>query len=226
MHRALAPENFLLGNDGRVYLHGLGDGAIAASDVLLRVDLAEALCTLALLSDPKRAIDAGRAVLGDAAMARALPALQPFAFSRATRAALRGQRQLVSTLRRELGATLPQIEAEKVEIERLKPRRLLTVAAGTLAAYLLLNQLAQVDLVALFRTADGRWMVAGLGLSVITYMAATAVMIGVVPERLNVWKTFQAQWAASFATLLAPPTVGSMAINIRYLTQQIGRAHV
>ena len=51
----------------------------------LRIDLAEALCTLALLSDPKRAIDAGRVVIGDAALARALPALQPFALSRATR---------------------------------------------------------------------------------------------------------------------------------------------
>lgn len=220
VHRALSPENFLLGDDGRVYLHGLADGAIAASDVLLRIDLAEALCTLALLSDPKRAIDAGRVVIGDAALARALPALQPFALSRTTRRALRQRKDLLSSLRRELGATLPQVESEQVEIERLKPRMLLTIAAGTLGAYLLLNQLAKVDLGELLRTADVRWMAAGLGMSTLTYIAAAAVMIGVVPERLNAWKTFLAQWAASFATLVAPPTLGSMAVNGRFLTRQ------
>lgn len=224
VHRTLTPENFLLGDDSQVYLHGLSDGAIAASDVLLRVDVAEALCTLALLTDPLRAIRAGRAVLGDTALARALPALQTFALSSATRRALRQHKDLLGNLRRELTANLPEVETQQVEIERIKPRRVATGVLGTIGAYLLLNQLAQVDLLTLFRTADTRWMAIGLGLSVLTYVAATAVMIGVVPERLSLWKTFQVQWAASFATLVAPPTVGSMAVNGRFLSRQNLRA--
>jgi uncharacterized protein (TIRG00374 family) len=60
----------------------------------------------------------------------------------------------------------------------------------------------------------------GLALSALTYVAATLALSGVVPERLSFWKTFQAQWAASFATLVAPPTLGSVAINVRYLSKQ------
>ncbi|MSY53614.1 MAG: hypothetical protein F2705_04080, partial [Actinobacteria bacterium] len=72
-HRALIATNFLQANDGRVYVRGLEDGTVAASDVLLRIDLAEALVTLSLAADPARAIQAGRVVLGDVGLARALP---------------------------------------------------------------------------------------------------------------------------------------------------------
>jgi uncharacterized protein (TIRG00374 family) len=219
-HRALTADNLVLGPDGKVYLWDMSDGAIASSDVLLRVDLAETLCTLAMCADAKRSIQAGRQVLGDEALARALPALQAFALSPATRRALRSHRDILPSLRRELTATLPDVEAHQVEIQRIQPRHFLTGVLGTIGAYLLLNQVAKVNLVELIRTADTRWMAVGLGLSALTYVAATAVMVGVVPERLNLWRTFQAQWAASFATLVAPPTVGSMAVNGRFLTRQ------
>ena len=219
-HRALTADNLMLGQDGRVYVQGMEEGVIAASDVLLRIDLAEALCTMAMLSSPQRAIEAGRVVLGDAGIARALPALQPVALSSATRSLVREHKDLLSTLRHELVALLPEGEEEQVDIERIKPKTLLTIAAGTLAGYLLLTQLASVDLVHLFSSANPTWMLVGIGASVGTYVAATVALIGVVPERLNFWKTFQAQWAASFATLVAPPTLGSVAINVRYLSRQ------
>lgn len=219
-HRALTAKNFLLGQDGRVYIQGLEDGVIAASDVLLRIDLAEALCTLSTLASPERAIAAGRVVLGDAGVARALPALQPVALSTETRLAIKAQKQLLPTLRSLLSEAIPETDVEQVEIERLKPRMLFTIAAGTLAGYLLLSQLAQVNIVNLFKTADLKWILLGLAFSILTYVSATLNLLGVVPERLNFWKTFKAQWAASFATLVAPPTLGSVAINIRFLAKQ------
>ena len=220
VHRALTAHNFTLGDDGRVYVHGLHDGAIAASDVMLRIDLAEALCTLSMLADVKRAVEAGRIVLGDAALARALPALQPFALSTVTRRALRKHDDLLSTLRSELITLLPTGEQEQVEIERIKPRTLVTIAAGTIAAYLLLTQFAQINIIDLFTKAHPLWVLIGLGLSCLTYVAATMVLGGIIPERISSWKLFQAQWAASFATLVAPPTLGSVAINVRFLTKQ------
>ena len=219
-HRALTANNLLLGQDGRVYIQGLEEGVIAASDVLLRIDLAEALCTLAMLSSPERAIAAGRVVLGDAGLARALPALQPVALSTTTRAIVKEDKQLLPTLRTLLTDSIPTTDVEQIEIERIKPRTLVTIAAGTLAGYLLLTQLAQVNIIDLFKTADIRWMLIGLLFSSMTYVSATLNLMGVVPERLNFWKTFKAQWAASFATLVAPPTLGSVAINIRYLARQ------
>ena len=219
-HRSLISENFLQANDGKVYIQGLEDGTIAASEVLLRIDLAEALVTLSIESDPVRAIQAGRVVLGDAGLARALPALQPVALSPHTRAQLKENRDLLTTLRATILHNMPETDAEEIEIERVKPRTLIAIFAGTIAAYLLLTQLGRVNFSEVFNTADTSWLLIGLALSALTYVAATLALSGVVPERLSFWKTFQAQWAASFATLVAPPTLGSVAINVRYLSKQ------
>ena len=219
-HRSLTEEHLLLGTNGKVYLIGLEDGAIAASDVLLRIDLAEMFCTLALLSSAERAMAAGRMVLGDAYLARALPALQLVAFSTETRNALKGNHELLAQIREQLISLFPEAESEQIEIERIKPRTLLTIAGGTIAGYLLLTQLAQVNLNHLIAQANPIWLLVGLGFSVATYFAATLSLTGVTPERLSFWKTFQAQWAASFATLVAPPTLGSVAVNVRFLTKQ------
>jgi len=219
-HRALIAENFLQANDGKVYIQGLEEGTIAASDVLLRIDLAEALVTLSLSADPVRAIQAGRVVLGDSGLARALPALQPVALSPHTRSRLKENRDLLTTLRSTILGNLPETASEVIEIERVKPRTLLTIFAGTIAAYLLLTQLGQVNFSEVFQVADISWMLIGLAFSALTYLGATLALSGVVPEKLSFWKTFQAQWAASFATLVAPPTLGSVAINVRYLSKQ------
>jgi glycosyltransferase 2 family protein len=219
-HRSLVAENFLQANNGKVYIQGLEDGTVAASDVLLRIDLAEALVTLSLSADPIRAIQAARVVLGDVGLARALPALQPVALSPHTRALLKNDRELLTTLRATILQNLPESDVEQIEIERVKPRTLITIFAGTIAAYVLLTQLGRVNFIDVFRTADTSWLALGLGFSILTYVAATMALSGVVPERLSFWKTFQAQWAASFATLVAPPTLGSVAINVRYLSKQ------
>lgn len=219
-HRSLVAENFLQANNGKVYIQGLEDGTVAASDVLLRIDLAEALVTLSLSADPIRAIQAARVVLGDVGLARALPALQPVALSPHTRALLKNDRELLTTLRATILQNMPESDVEQIEIERVKPRTLITIFAGTIAAYVLLTQLGRVNFIDVFRTADTSWLALGLGFSILTYVAATMALSGVVPERLSFWKTFQAQWAASFATLVAPPTLGSVAINVRYLSKQ------
>ena len=52
-----------------------------------------------------------------------------------------------------------------------------------------------------------------LVLSALTYIAAAMALEGFVPERLHFLRTFQAQLAASFATLISPPTLGAVAVN-------------
>ena len=220
-HRTLTANNFIRGNDGRVHIVGLEEGAVAASDVLLRIDLAEALCTFALLAGTDRAIAAARVVLGDAGLVRALPALQPVALSTKTRHLAKENKDLLSQLRASVLTLIPEgTGVEQVEIERIKPRTLITIAAGTIAGYILITQLGRVDVVKLLRDSNPGWMLLGLGFSVATYAASAMTLIGVVPERLSFWKTFLTQWAASFATLVTPPTLGSVTINVRFLTKQ------
>jgi uncharacterized protein (TIRG00374 family) len=221
-HRTLTAQNFLQATDGKVYIQGIEDGAIAASDVMLRIDLAEALVTLSLAADPIRALQAGKVILGSAALRRALPALQLVALGATTRALLKENRELLATLRTAILADLPEAaeEIEQIDIERIKPRTLFTIVAGSVAAYLLLTQLGKVNLGEIFRDANTTWVLIGLGFSVLTYVSATLALSSVVPERISFWKTFQAQFAVSFAILVTPAPLGAVAINVRYLSKQ------
>jgi uncharacterized membrane protein YbhN (UPF0104 family) len=91
------------------------------------------------------------------------------------------------------------------------------IVVGTIAGYVLLTQLAQVDLIGLFRTADWRAVAIGFLLTVLTFVAAAWSLSGFVPERIPLHRTVIAQLAGSFATLVSPPTIGSIAINVRFL---------
>ena len=66
-------------------------------------------------------------------------------------------------------------------------------------------------------TADWVWLIPVLLASIVTYLGATAGMIGSVPNPLRFMPTLVAQVASSFAGTLAPASVGSMALNVRYL---------
>jgi len=216
-HRSLNADHFLRAADGTVWLIGHDTGGVAASDVSMRIDVAETLCTLAMLSDVDRAVDTGRSVLGLDRLSRALPALQPVALSRTTRSQMRKHKGLMVSLRDRLVEIRPGADEETIQFERIKPRTLILVVVGTIAGYVLLSQLAQVDLVTLVTTADWRWIVAASVLSILTFFGSAWSLSGFVPEKLRLTRTLMAQVAGKFAVLVSPPTLGSVAINVRYL---------
>lgn len=216
-HRSLTAAHLLRAEDGSAWLIGGETGSIAAGDVAQRIDLAELLVTLAMLAGVERAIATGRTVLGVASLARALPALQPVALSQVTRRAVRKRKALLVSLRDALAEIRPDAKAEQIQFERVRPRTLVMIVAGSIAGYLLLTQLAQVDLVTLVTTMSWGWALVGLVLTVLTYIAAAWSLSGFVPERLPLHRTVIAQLAASFATLVSPPTIGGIAVNVRFL---------
>lgn len=219
-HRTLYAENLLRDPNGSVWLLDPEEGMVAASDLAFRLDFAELLCTLSMLTDPDRAVASGRRVLGDKRLAQALPALQPVALTAVTRKAIRRRKDVLEALRASLEELLPEGTApEQIKFERLRPRTVLTIIAGTVAAYFLLLQLGSIDLVTLITQANWLWAIPALILAALTYIGATMSVEGFVPEKLSFIKTTMAQVAASFATLVSPPTVGALAINIRYLQQ-------
>jgi glycosyltransferase 2 family protein len=218
-HRSLSAEHLLRAEDGSVWLIGGETGSIAAGDVAQRIDIAELLTTLTLLTDVDRAVDTGRTVLGVTGLGRALPALQPVALSPQTRKAIRRKKGLMVSLRDRLAEIRPDAASEQIQFERVRPRTLVMIIVGSIAGYVLLSQLAQVDLIGLLRTADWRWMILALVLSILTFVAAAWSLTGFVPERLPLHRTVMAQVAGSFATLVSPPTIGSIAINVRFLTK-------
>ena len=216
-HRSVTAAHLLRATDGSVWLLGHDTGGVAASDVSMRIDVAEMLCTLAMLTSADRAVDSGRSIMGLDGVGRALPALQPVALSRTTRTQLRKHKGLLVSLRDRLVEIRPGADQETIQFERIKPRTLVMIVVGTIAGYVLLSQLARVDLVSLVTTSDWRWIAAAVGFSLLTYLGSAWSLSGFVPERLRLTHTLQAQVAGDFATLVSPPTVGSIAINVRYL---------
>ena len=217
-HRALTPEHILVaGRGAEVVLLDPGDGDVAASDLQLRLDLAQLTAAMALLVGPERAARMAVQKLGRAAASGLVPLLQPVVLHRSTRASLRRHKDALPALRKELIGSAPEPGPEVEQLERIKPRSVLTLVAVVVAAYLVIGQLGRKNFVPVLRHSDWRWVIAGVALSAITYFGATWSLSGFVLERLNWARTFLAQVAGSFVTLVAPAAVGGVALNIRYL---------
>ncbi len=216
-HRGLSADHLLRADDGTVWLIGGETGSIAAGDIAQRIDVAELLTTLALLSDVDRATASGARTIGIDVLTRALPALQPVVLSARTLRAIRRHRAVLAALRDRLLELRPGTEVEQIQFERIRPRTLVMLVVGTIAGYVLISQLVQVDLIGLLRSANWAWLAGSFVLTILTFVAAAWSLSGFVPERLPLGRTILAQLAGSFATLVSPPTIGSIAINLRYL---------
>ncbi|HTY71542.1 MAG TPA: lysylphosphatidylglycerol synthase transmembrane domain-containing protein [Actinomycetes bacterium] len=222
-HRELTAENIWVTPGRAILLTGMRGGEVAATDLHQRLDVAQLLTTLALVAGPRAAVGAGAAVLGPDALATALPVLQSLVLARSTRQALRRQRGLLEEVREAVMAVAPAETtgvAPDTSVERLTWRRLLLVVGGAVAAYVLLSQLSDVDLIGLLRRADWPWVVVLVACSALTYIGAAFSLNGFVLERIPLPRTLLAQLASSFVSLVAPPAVGSPAVNARFLQRQ------
>ncbi|MEV7926753.1 lysylphosphatidylglycerol synthase transmembrane domain-containing protein [Kitasatospora sp. NPDC088779] len=84
-HRRLTGESLLVVDEKTACLVNLSGGDIAATDLTLRIDVAQLVTTFALRIGPERAVATANAVLGADRVAQALPLLQPVGMSRSTR---------------------------------------------------------------------------------------------------------------------------------------------
>jgi glycosyltransferase 2 family protein len=232
-HRALTADNIMFagadGNghggpgagghpaEGDVVLLEPGNGDVAATDLQLRLDLTQLLAALALLVGPERSADIAAERLNGAEMLAMVPLLQPVALHRSTRVELRRHRKVLPALRKRLASAAPAGEVAPVQLERVRPRTLVTLVASVVAAYVLAAELTKTSLSDVLRRADPPWVAAVLILSGVTYLGAAWSLSGFVLERLRLVRTFLAQLAGTFITLVTPAAVGGAALNIRYL---------
>ncbi|TDD64523.1 flippase-like domain-containing protein [Actinomadura darangshiensis] len=216
-HRRLEGGAILVGEDGLAYVTGLRSGETAAGDLALRLDLAQLLTTLALRTSPERAVRTAASVLGEESLGAAVPLLQRVALSRMTRTELRHHRDLLTRIREQIVRLTPETEAAPARLERFRPRTIFSIVALSVAAYIVIPQVASLDVGRLAATASWHWVAGALGAAALTYVAAALMLMGFVPERLPLWRTVLAQVAASFVKLVAPAAVGGVAVNTRYL---------
>jgi len=223
-HRALTADRIMFvpttegrrGGDGVVLLDP-GNGDVAASDLQTRIDLAQLLAQTALVVGADRAADIAIEKMPKDELPGLVPLLQPVALFRATRSELRGRKSLLTAVRKRLMEAAPDGEVQPVQLERIRPRAVITLIAGVFAAYLLAGQLADVSFSNLLARANLAWAFVALALSACTYLGATWALSGFVLERLSPIRTFLVQVAGSFVILVTPAAVGGVALNVRYL---------
>ena len=219
-HRALTGDRIMFDGDSDVVLLDPGNGDVAATDVQLRLDLAQLLAELALLVGPDRAARLAVKAVGADELVAVVPLLQPIVLYRSTRVAVRRRRDVLPALRKQLLDVAPGEDAAPVRLERVRPRSVVTLIASLVAGYLLLGQLGRVSLLSTLQAADWRWAALALVLSAVTYLGAAWSLSGYVPGRLKFRPLVLAQLAGSFVTLVTPAAVGGAALNIRYLQRR------
>jgi glycosyltransferase 2 family protein len=219
-HRALTADRIMLAGDGDVVLLDPGNGDVAATDLQLRLDVAQLLAELALLVGPDRTARLAAKTVSADELVAVVPLLQPIVLYRSTRVAVRRRRDVLPALRKQLLDVAPGEDAPPVRLERVRPRSVVTLIASLVAGYLLLGQLGRVSLLSTLKAADWRWAALALVLSAVTYLGAAWSLSGYVPGRLKFGPLVLAQLAGSFVTLVTPAAVGGAALNIRYLQRR------
>ncbi|MFF9816091.1 lysylphosphatidylglycerol synthase domain-containing protein [Streptomyces sp. NPDC014006] len=127
------------------------------------------------------------------------------------------EEDLLSQIRHEVLLIRPQAPVEPARLERVRPRTLISFIAGAIGAYFLLTQLTHIEFGPLVANAQWGWVAAAVLFSAVSYVAAAMSLLGFVPERVPFPRTVAAQVAGSFVKIVAPPAVGGVALNTRFL---------
>ncbi|MFI8087356.1 YbhN family protein [Streptomyces sp. NPDC086080] len=127
------------------------------------------------------------------------------------------EEDLLTQIRHEVLRIRPQAPVEPARLERVRPRTLISLIAGAIGAYFLLSQLTHIEFGPLVSNAEWGWVAAAVLFSAASYFAAAMALLGFVPERVPFLRTVAAQVAGSFVKIVAPPAVGGVALNTRFL---------
>ena len=218
-HRSLAAENIFVTQSGDIAFTGVHSGTVASTDLQQRVDLAEALVTASRASSILETVQVAKRLFTTKELIRTIPAIQSVAMSRKTRQYLSSNKELLKDLRKALGELAPSAELQPISFQRIKWKNILLASASVVALYVLVPQFSQISIKDLITTAEWKWAIVALIGSALTYFASTALLLSFISVPINWFRTLQAQLAASFATLVTPPTLGSVAVNMRFLSR-------
>lgn len=217
-HRDVRAGNvFMSGN--RAGFCSLDTAEPGASELARRLDLVQALATLAKTCGPADAVAALRAGYGAADPVAVASVVQPVALAPWGWRAARAASGSLSELRHQLlgdDATAPAAP----RLERFRWRTVVTAIALTVAAYLLVGEISGVNVLGTLGQANPGWLVVAVLASALTYLGAAIGVAAFIPQRLSVWRGFFVQLSTAFVGMAMPPTVGHLAVNARYLHRQ------
>ncbi len=220
-HRDLRRANIFRGTDGELWIIDFGFSELAASDQLLRADVAELLAATAIVVGPERAVRAAVGALGKEPVGDSLAMLQPLALAGATHKAMAEQKGLMAGLQTEVRAQTGVTDVQLEPLARVRPRTVLILVSSLIALYVLIPQLTDVGgMVRQLRHASWGWVGATLLFSFLSYIGASISLMGLAPTHVPAFDAFEVCLSGSFVNRITPAGVGGIGLNVRYLQKR------
>jgi uncharacterized membrane protein YbhN (UPF0104 family) len=216
-HHDIRPDNVVMSGN-RVGFSSLDAAEPGASELARRLDLVQALATLASVVSPADAVTALRTGYGPVDQAAVAAVSQPVALAPWGWRAMRATSGCLNEIRHQLLGDAAA--APTPRLERFRWRTVATTIAVTIAAYLLIGEVSGVDVLGTLSQANPGWLVVAVLASALTYVGAAENLAAFVPKRLSIWRGFCVQLASAFVGVAMPPTVGHVAVNARYLHRE------
>jgi glycosyltransferase 2 family protein len=191
-----------------------------SSELGRRLDVVQALATVAATCGPADAVAALRAGYGPVDRLAVAAVVQPVALAPWGWRAARAASGSLSEIRRQLlgddAGTVPAAP----RLERFRWRTVATAVALTVAAYLLVGEISGVNVLGTLSQANPGWLAVAVLGSAVTYLGAAIGIAAFIPKRLSIWRGYFVQLATAFVGVAMPPTVGHVAVNARYLHRE------
>ena len=218
-HRALTPEAVVVDESSDVWLLDWDSGEVATTELNQSIDIAQMLVLTALAVGPERALEAGRRCVGEETLITCAPVIQKPVLPAQINQRLR-RSDLLGDLRAALVGDSEAETAPTADLQRFRPRTILTVAIAFIAVFIVLGSLNFSDIVTTVKSANLWWMLASAVLACLIWVGSAVPLVALSPEKLPFKETFIAQVAASIITIVAPAGVGPAALNLRYLRKR------
>ena len=218
-HGRLNASNVIVVDDGPM-LVDLSAATLGAPQSALDMDVAELLVACAVLVGPERSLSRAVEAGWSDAIARVLPYLQRAALTPHLRDLARSHEIALKDLRTEAAKATGQEVPAIVPLRRMRLRDLLLTALLGVAAYLLITQLAKIGFGTIaheLRQAQIAWIVVGLIVAQLTFVAGGVSFRGAVPTPLPLLPCIVLQSAIKFINLTVPSSAGRIGINVRFL---------
>jgi glycosyltransferase 2 family protein len=217
-HRDVRPGSVFMSGQ-RAGFCSLDAAEPGSSELARRLDLVQALATLAAASGPADAVSALRAGYGPVDEVAVAAVVQPVALTPWGWRAARAATGSLNEIRHQLLGDTPAAPAAP-RLERFRWRTVVTAVALAVAAYLLIGEISGVNVLGTLGQANPGWLAVAVLGSALTYLGAAIGIAAFIPQRLSIVRGFFVQLATAFVGVAMPPTVGHVAVNARYLHRE------
>lgn len=218
-HRDLTFDAIVVDEDQELWILDWERGEVASTELSRRIDIAQMLVHQALCVGEDRALESARRIVDERMLRSCAAVLQGAVLPTSLNQALR-RTDIVEKLRTRVLGVDEGEAVELTDIQRFRPRTLVTMTLLFVALVVVLGSLNFEDIWAAVVQANPWWMGLAFLLASLTWAGGAIPLMALSPVKLRFRDAFTAQVGASLATIVAPAGVGPAVVNLRVLKKK------